>query len=258
MSLLEVTNLTKNFGGLLAVQKLDFKIDEGEIVGLIGPNGAGKTTIFNLICGIHRPTNGKVVFNGNDITNLSADKVAAYGLCRTFQQLSVFGDFSVLDSELIGFHLHAKNSYFGSIFGLPSILKQNVVLKQEAMEILKFMELDKYSNELVKNLPYGSQKALGIAIAMAAKPRLLLLDEPVAGMNSAEKLAMMEHIRRIRARGCSILLVEHAMKVVMGLCERIIVVNFGEKIAEGIPDEIQRNESVIEAYLGVKQDVDVS
>lgn len=258
MALLEVRNLRKKFGGLLAIQALNFEIGEGEIVGLIGPNGAGKSTLFNLVCGIHRPTGGRVTFDGNDITNLSADKVAAKGLSRTFQELTVFGDFTVLDSVLIGFHLQAKNSYFGSIVGSPSIRSETISLRQQAIEVLRFMSLDKYSTELVKNLSYGHQKALGVAIAIASRPRLLLLDEPVAGMSSAEKIVMMEHIKRIKERGCSILLVEHAMKVVMELCERIIVVNFGEKIAEGPPSEILNNERVIEAYLGVKEDVDFS
>jgi len=251
MALLELRGITKHFGGLVAVNDLDFDINQGEILGLIGPNGAGKTTVFNLICGIYRLTRGKVIFEGREITNFSPDKVAARGVIRTFQQTALFRDFSTLQNVLIGFHLHSKKPFFGTIFNLPGLRNQEVVLEQKAMEILKFMGLDLLSSEFAKNLPHGHQRALGIAIALAAEPKLLLLDEPATGMNAEEILTMMDHIKRIRERGCTVLLVEHSMRVVMRICDRLVVLDFGNKIAEGLPEEIHKKDEVIEAYLGV-------
>lgn len=258
MVILEVKELTKHFGGLAAVDSVNFDVNEGEILGLIGPNGAGKTTIFNLICGIYRATSGNVIWKERTITNFMPDKIASKGIVRTFQQNALFYDFSVLENVLVGFHLHSKRSVFGSIFYSAALKDQEIIIQQKAMEILKFVGLDSMSSELAKNLPYGHQRTLGIAIALAAEPKLLLLDEPATGMNAEESLTMMGTINKIRERGCSILLVEHAIKVVMGICDRIVVVNFGRKIAEGSPEEIQNNEEVIEAYLGVEEDVVLS
>ena len=258
MVLLEVKELTKHFGGLAAVDSVNFDVNEGEILGLIGPNGAGKTTIFNLICGIYRATSGNVIWKEKTITNFMPDRIASNGIVRTFQQNALFYDFSVLQNVLVGFHLHSKRSVFGSIFYSAALKDQEIIIQQKSMEILKFVGLDSVSSELAKNLPYGYQRTLGIAIALAAEPKLLLLDEPVTGMNAEEALTMMNTINKIRERGCSILLVEHAIKVVMGICDRIVVVNFGRKIAEGSPEEIQNNEEVIEAYLGVEEDVVLS
>jgi branched-chain amino acid transport system ATP-binding protein len=254
LELLTVRKLTKYFGGLAAVEKVDFEVSEGEILGLIGPNGAGKTTIFNLICGIYRATGGNVSWREESITNLPPHRVAAKGIVRTFQQNTLFQDSSVLQNVLVGFHLQSKRSIFGSIFYSAALRDQKNELIEKAMEILKFVDLDAASSELARNLPYGYQRTLGIAIALAAKPQLLLLDEPASGMNSEETLALMKTIHKIRDRGCSILLVEHAIKMVMEICDRIVVVNFGKKIAEGPPEEIQNNEEVIEAYLGVEED----
>lgn len=256
MALLEVRKLTKNFGGLTAVDNLDFDVNEGEILGLIGPNGAGKTTIFNLICGVYRETSGKVIFQEKDITGLSADGVAKNGVVRTWQQTALFHEFTILQNVMVGFHLRAKKSFFGSIFNSRALRDQEATLGQKAMETLKLMGLDTMSSELAKNLPHGHQRALGVAIALAAEPKLLLLDEPVTGMSDEEKVVMMSHMSRIRESGITILLVEHSMRVVMEICDRLVIVNFGRKIAEGAPKEIRENPEVIEAYLGVEEDVD--
>jgi branched-chain amino acid transport system ATP-binding protein len=258
MALLEVRKLTKDFGGLRAVDDLDFDINKGEILGLIGPNGAGKTTIFNLICGVYQETGGKITYKGKDITHLSADRVAACGLIRTFQQTAIFEDYSVLQNVTMGFHLSSDRSVIKSIFQLTGFRNKEIMLQQKAMEILKFMSMENLSFEMAKNLPYGKQKALGIAVALAAEPQLLLLDEPVAGMNAEEMDDMMAHIKNLQKKGYTTILVEHAMRVVMGICDRIVVVNFGKKIAEGTPQEIQENKEVIEAYLGVEDNVAVN
>jgi branched-chain amino acid transport system ATP-binding protein len=252
--ILEVKKLTKNFGGLAAVKDLDFDVYRGEILGLIGPNGAGKTTIFNLICGVYPETSGKIIFNGKDISKLSPDRVAASGIVRSFQQTAIFQKFTVLQNIVTGFHLESDRSILKSIFQLPGFQNQERNIEKKAMGILKFMGLGHLSSELAGSLPYGQQKALGIGVALAASPKLLLLDEPVAGMNAQEMTDMMAHINNLQKEGYTTMVVEHAMRVVMGICDRIIVVNFGEKIAEGTPREIQENGQVIEAYLGVKKD----
>jgi len=254
LGLLTVRKLTKFFGGLGAVQDVDFDVTKGEILGLIGPNGAGKTTIFNLICGIYRATSGNITWKEKSIVNFLPHAVAARGIVRTFQQNALFQDFSVLQNVLVGLHLQSKRSLFGAIFYSRALKNQEAMLREKAMEILKFVGLEEASSELARNLPYGHQRTLGIAIALAAQPDLLLLDEPASGMNSEETLALMNTINKIRERGCSILLVEHAIRMVMGICDRIVVVNFGKKIAEGSPEEIQNNQEVIEAYLGVEED----
>lgn len=252
MALLELRGITKDFGGLVAVNHVDFEVNEGEILGMIGPNGSGKTTVFNLICGVYRLTSGKVIFGGKDITNFGADRVAAMGVVRTFQQTALFYDFSVLHNVLMGFHLHSKKPFFGAIFGSAGIRKQEAILERKAMEILKFMGLDVFSSELARNLPHGHQRALGVAMALAAEPKLLLLDEPATGMNAEEVLSIMHHIKRIREGGCTVLVIEHSMRVVMGICDRLLVLNFGNKIAEGLPKEIRENPEVIKAYLGAE------
>lgn len=255
MSLLEVKGLTKYFGGLGAVRELDMGIEKGEIRGLIGPNGAGKTTVFNLVSGVYSPTKGKVFFKGAEITGRRPDQIAHKGLTRTFQQTTLFHNFTVLDNVLVGFHLHSKIGFWGALFNTPHTRRREKALKERAMEILDFLGLAAMKNELAKSLPHGHQRALGVAIALATEPELLMLDEPVTGMNPEETTVMMDHIGKLRERGITILLVEHDMRAVMGLCERITVISFGRKIAEGTPDEIKNNPEVIEAYLGGEEHV---
>jgi len=247
MPLLEARNLTKHFGGLAAVNQVALSVDEGEIVGLIGPNGAGKTTCFNLLSGFLRPTAGTIVFGGEDITRLRSHEVAGRGLVRTFQLTTLFQDMTALENVLMGMHLH-------SALGLGPVLWSRHVFQPDEVargrEILEFCGLAAHADHLARNLPHGHQRVLGIAMALAARPRLLLLDEPVTGMNLDESGRVMALIKTIRSRGTTILLVEHNMKAVMGTCERIIVLNFGQKLAEGTPAEVSTSAAVIEAYLG--------
>ncbi len=254
MHLLEVKDVNMRFGGLEAIKDLDLDIDEGEIRGLIGPNGAGKTTLFNVISGVYRPTAGKVIFKGQDITFLKPHEVTKLGVVRTFQAITLFKNFSVFRNVLMGCHLYAKLSFWGAVLNSRETRKTEAENERKTMEILRFMGLDKHKDELALNLPHGYQRALGIAIALAAEPEVLMLDEPVTGMNPEETLEMMELIKKIRDRGISILLIEHDMKAVMSVCERITVLDFGRKIAEGPPKEIKQNGAVIEAYLGSEYD----
>ena len=249
MSLLEVRQLNKRFGGLLAVSDLDMTVEEGEIRGIIGPNGAGKTTLFNVISGTYRPTSGDVFLNGDKLTGLRPSRITAKGGVRTFQRSAMFSDFSVLENVLIARHLHAREGLLGAILGtVRSMEKAN---ETRALEILDFIGLSAFKDELAPNLSHGHQRALGVAMALATEPRILMLDEPVAGMNLAETERMTEIIRSLRDEwSITILLVEHDMKTVMGLCEYITVLNFGKKLTEGVPAEIVSNPEVIEAYLG--------
>jgi branched-chain amino acid transport system ATP-binding protein len=247
MPLLEARNLTKHFGGLAAVNQVGLTVDEGEIVGLIGPNGAGKTTCFNLLSGFLRPTAGTIVFGGEDITRLRSHQVAGRGLVRTFQLTTLFQDMTALENVLLGMHLHSR-------LGLRQVLwSRHVFLPAEvahSRDILEFTGLAAHAGHLARNLPHGHQRVLGIAMALAARPRLLLLDEPVTGMNLEESGRVMSLVKTIRDRGTTILLVEHNMKAVMGTCERIVVLNFGQKLTEGTPAEVSTSAVVIEAYLG--------
>ena len=248
MALLEVRGLSKYFGGLAAISDLDLAIDEGEIRGLIGPNGAGKTTLFNVISGVYRPTKGSVIYQGDDISRLSPSRIAAKGLVRTFQRTALFHDFTVLKNVVIARHLRAKETVFGAIAGTARQMeKEN---EEKALEIVEFLELGPLKDELALNLPHGHQRALGVAIALATEPKLLMLDEPLTGMNPVEKEHMIALIRKLHESGITILMVEHDMKSVMGLCIQISVLDFGKLLAEGPPEEIQANPDVIEAYLG--------
>lgn len=250
MPLLELQKLTKSFGGLTAVKDLDMSIEQGEIVGLIGPNGAGKTTVFNMISGVFRPNGGKVLLKGEDITGLKPHSVVKKGLSRTFQVTTLFSDMTVLENILLGFHLKSSRGYWGAIFNTASTRNNQRQLLESAEELADFMELGDRKFELAKSLPHGHQRALEVAITLAASPELLLLDEPVTGMNLEETKQMMDKISETRDRGVTMLLVEHDMRVIMGICDRIYVLNFGEKIAEGTPKEVCRNKEVITAYLG--------
>lgn len=251
MSLLQVKRLSKNFGGLAALSEVSLDVESQEIRGLIGPNGAGKSTFFNVISGTQRPSSGEVVFGGTNITGLQADQVAAHGLIRTFQETNLFRELTFLESVILGFHLSVKSGFFHTLFNSAGARREEQSLKEKAVDLLDFFGLANFRNELTKNQPHGFQRALGLSMALAANPRMLLLDEPVTGMNSEETSTMMKHIRCIRDEfKATIILVEHDMRAVMGLCDRITVLNFGKKIVEGSPDEISNDATVIKAYLG--------
>jgi branched-chain amino acid transport system ATP-binding protein len=247
--LLEVRGLTKYFGGLAAVSQLGFHVKEGEIVGLIGPNGAGKTTVFNLITGVLKPTTGKVTFDGIDITGKKPHVVAELGIGRTFQLNPLFADFTVLENVSASFHLRPKSSWLDAYFNTATYRRNEAYILEQSLEILQLVGLDKVKDELAKNLPHGYQKMLGIARALATKPKLLLLDEPIAGMNPDEIAFTLKNIIKTQQQGVTFLIVEHNMKI-LDLCDRVVVINFGQKITEGLPQEVRKNKEVIQAYFG--------
>ncbi|MBW1781516.1 MAG: ABC transporter ATP-binding protein [Deltaproteobacteria bacterium] len=256
MDVLELKMLGKTFGGLQAVENINFKIQKGDIFGLIGPNGAGKTTTFNLITGVYPPSNGGILFEGGDIAGMKTHEIAKMGIARTFQITSLFKEYSVLENVLTGFHLSLKSDLLSSLFpGKRKILRKKAIT-EKAMEMLSFVEIEHLKDEKAKNLSFGHQRLLGISIALALDPKLLMLDEPVGGLNPAEIKMIIDMVGKIRdrRRDIAILLVEHNMPVVMSICNRIVVMNFGVKIAEGSPEEIRTNPDVIRAYLGSSYD----
>lgn len=249
--LLKVDNVSMVFGGLRAVSNLSMHIDEGELIGLIGPNGAGKTTAFNMITGVYTPTEGKVYFNGQQSNGKKSYQVTQMGMARTFQNIRLFSELSVIDNVKIAYNMHVTYNLADAIVRDGKYLSEEEFITQKALDLLKIFHLEEEAHEVAKNLPYGKQRRLEIARALATEPKLLLLDEPAAGMNPQETKELMEMIRWIRKEfNLSILLIEHDMGLVMGVCERIYVLEYGMKIAEGTPEEIKQNARVIEAYLG--------
>ncbi len=258
MTILETDALTRAYGGVVAVNKVNFSVESGLITGLIGPNGAGKTTLFNNMTGLDNPSSGKVFFNNKDITGYPAHKICRMGIARTFQNIRLFKDLSVIENVMIGRHFKTGKSETQGRF--VNALKSYVYLKREEQEIyekadswLDFFDMGQFKNELAKNLPYGKQRELEIARALATEPKLLFLDEPAAGMNPQETEHLMSIIRKIRDLGITVVLIEHDMKLVMNICDTITVLNYGQKLAEGTPREIKHNPKVVEAYLGKEE-----